>query len=159
MRKQLGFTLIEMMIVVSIIAILAAIALPLYTNYVNRSKQTEAKSTLLSLKLEQEQYRAEFNCYSTNFNATNFPQTQKLVTNGRVYTGIALSGTASTACTAANGEADTFTAQVSGTLAGGNDIWGVSDAIPSPVHCDGRASYTPDQTAACSGSTTAVMEY
>ncbi|WP_447831925.1 pilin [Aeromonas salmonicida] len=41
MKKQSGFTLIELMIVVAIVAILAAVALPAYQNYTKKAKMTE----------------------------------------------------------------------------------------------------------------------
>jgi len=54
--KQKGFTLIELMIVVAVIGILAAIAYPNYTQYVRRGKAAEATSTLADLKIRMEQY-------------------------------------------------------------------------------------------------------
>ena len=42
MQRNAGFTLIELMIVVAIVAILAAIALPLYTDYVSKAQTTSA---------------------------------------------------------------------------------------------------------------------
>lgn len=50
-KKREGFTLIELMIVVAIIGVLAAIAIPAFVNYVKRSKTSEAPANLKSLFL------------------------------------------------------------------------------------------------------------
>lgn len=51
-----GFTLIELMIVIAIIAILSAIAVPQYGDYVRRSQMAEATSALLELRTRMEQF-------------------------------------------------------------------------------------------------------
>ena len=56
MRLAKGFTLIEIMITVAILAILASIALPSYTDYIRRGKIPEATSALLALKTKFEQF-------------------------------------------------------------------------------------------------------
>jgi type IV pilus assembly protein PilE len=56
MYKNRGFTLIELMIVVVIIGILAAIAIPSYSDYVTRSKIPEAVSGLAGMRVRMEQY-------------------------------------------------------------------------------------------------------
>ena len=51
-----GFTLIEVMITVAVIAILAAVALPAYFDYVTRSRLVEAKTSLSDMRTRLEQY-------------------------------------------------------------------------------------------------------
>lgn len=56
MNRTKGFTLIELMIVVAIMGILSAIAIPAYTDYVTRSKIPEATSNLADLRVRMEQH-------------------------------------------------------------------------------------------------------
>lgn len=158
MDNSKGFTLVELMVVVAIIAVLAAIALPIYTNYVYRGKQVEAKTLLMTIKVEEEQFRAENNCYTTTL--ANLVESNKLVTNNRYFTAVIPNGTNANACLTP-GLPDDFQFVVTGTLASGHavDRWGISDRVAAPVHCDARPGYTGDQTAACPGGTTAEMEY
>jgi type IV pilus assembly protein PilE len=56
MKKNQGFTLIELMIVVAIVAILAAIAIPMYTDYITRAQLVSAHTGLNGARVIMEQY-------------------------------------------------------------------------------------------------------
>ena len=71
LRSKKGFTLIELMIVVAIIGILAAIAIPNFLKFQAKSKQSEAKSNLGAIFTGQVSYFGENNAYS-NFSAINW---------------------------------------------------------------------------------------
>lgn len=62
-RRQQGVTLIELMIVVAIIGIIAAIALPSYNNYVENARAADAKSALMSLANALERYHTQNTTY------------------------------------------------------------------------------------------------
>lgn len=62
---QQGFTLIEIMIVVAIIGILAAIAYPSYDEYVKRGNRTEGQAFLSDVAARQERYFSQNNAYIT----------------------------------------------------------------------------------------------
>ena len=64
--RSAGFTLIEVMIVVAIIAILASVALPSYQNYVRRGQQAEAFNSLSNFRARMEQYYQDNRNYGTS---------------------------------------------------------------------------------------------
>lgn len=66
MRKAYaaGFTLIELMVTVVIIGILAAVAMPLYSDYVIRSRMPRAKATLSELRVKMEQHFQDNRSYT-----------------------------------------------------------------------------------------------
>lgn len=65
-RRQRGFTLLEMMITVATLAIVAAIALPNYIDYVTRGKIVEATSGLNDMRVRLEQYFGDNRQYPTD---------------------------------------------------------------------------------------------
>lgn len=67
-----GFTLIELMITVAIVAILAMVALPSYQNSVRKSRRTEAKTALLDLAGREERYFSTTNNYTNDLKVLGY---------------------------------------------------------------------------------------
>lgn len=63
--NKAGFTLIEVMIVVAIIGILAAVAYPSYIDSVRKGKRAEARAAVMNLLQQQERYFTQNNTYET----------------------------------------------------------------------------------------------
>ena len=59
-----GFSLVELMIVVVVMGVLAAVAIPAYFNHVMRSRQADAYHNLLDIKAAQEMYYSMYNQYA-----------------------------------------------------------------------------------------------
>jgi prepilin-type N-terminal cleavage/methylation domain-containing protein len=62
-RKRQGFSLMELMTVVAIVGILSAVAIPTFSNYIYKSRTSEATEFLGVIRLREESYRAEFGVY------------------------------------------------------------------------------------------------
>ena len=101
MKGVKGFTLVELMIVIAIIAILTSIAVPAYRNYVIRAKIAEAASSLAATRVKMEQYFQDNRAYAAagcvfpstvNFDITcSFPTTTTytITATGKASTGTA----------------------------------------------------------------------
>jgi type IV pilus assembly protein PilE len=80
-RTQQGFTMIEIMIVVAMVAILSAIAIPNYRDYVLRGRLTEAYSGLSDARTKMEAYFADNRTYPTGgCVATGTPSSTQILT-------------------------------------------------------------------------------
>ncbi len=77
-NAQAGFSLVELMVVVAIIGILAAVAVPKVNVYVAKSRQSEAKTNLAGLHAAEKSFFSEYNVYSSRFFAVGYRPEGKL---------------------------------------------------------------------------------
>jgi type IV pilus assembly protein PilE len=72
-RKMRGITLIELMIVVVIVSILAAVSYPSYRDFVARAKRNEAKAALLRIATQQERFYLQNSTFADKLSALGYP--------------------------------------------------------------------------------------
>ena len=129
---QCGFTLIELMVVVAIVAILSAIALPSYKGYVQKGRRVDAKDALVAIQLAQEKYRGNNTAYTTTI--TDLGLTTSSTQN---YYTLAISSATGTSFTA------TATVNASSAQA--------PDATKCPALSVNEKGFVVDATAVCWG--------
>ena len=132
-RSERGFTLIELMIVVAIIGVLAAVAIPKYQNYVAKSKQVEADEIFSAIYTSEILYQSQYGTYAGSEAAMGIDMT------GRRYYSVA---------TFTNVTDFTYTATITAQLDNdaSQDTWVMTQAQPEGVN---TCNDINDQGAGC----------
>jgi type IV pilus assembly protein PilA len=125
MKKQTGFTLIELMIVVAIVAILAAVALPAYQNYTKKAKMTE-------LSVATGKYKTAIEvCFQSNgTSCTNAMIASGAVTAGNVSMTVTGGGAAAWVITAKPTTAAVASGKALSGLDATNDSYALTSSTP-----------------------------
>jgi type IV pilus assembly protein PilE len=71
MRSRLGFTLLELLVVVAVVAILVAIALPSYSAHIRKGRRAAAETHLMDIAQRQQQYFLDTRGYASSVAALN----------------------------------------------------------------------------------------
>ena len=138
-RGALGFTLIELMVVV-IIAVLAAIAIPIYQQQVMRSRRTAAKSAVFDVASREEKLYSTTNAYTEQFSTLGYSSnvitsnTLTVPSSSQSFYTIQFLGPAS------NGT--TYTVQAVPINAQANDVCGTYNLTDLGVQTNTSASQT-----------------
>ncbi|MBI5494095.1 MAG: prepilin-type N-terminal cleavage/methylation domain-containing protein [Deltaproteobacteria bacterium] len=122
-----GFTLIELMIVVAIIGILAAIAIPNFLKFQCKAKQTEAKTGLKAVYTTQLAYNGEFGSYLNLDQLTSFGGLDTKTVGNTKYYNYTITGGSNFSATAQDN-------RVRINTSGADDIWTIDQNSAQPAN-------------------------
>ncbi len=140
LRQNKGFSLIELMIVVAVVGVLAAVAYPSYQSSVRKSNRQVVKTVLLEVLGRQEQYFVNMKSYATDLTNLNYPANGFYVNN---------EGTPQAASSGS-----TYLIQLSAAAATSYTVQAVPQNIQTADTGCGSLSITDTGTRSVSGSST-----
>jgi type IV pilus assembly protein PilE len=156
-RPAAGFTLVELMIVIVIVAILAAIAIPAYQHEIQESRRTEARTAILDLAAREQRFFATNNTFTNNFANLGYAavgSNPASVTVGSGYYQVAINVPA-TAPDPNSGNLAPPSFSITATPAAGSpqlsDTACASFTVDSAGYQSAQNSATADDTATCWG--------
>jgi type IV pilus assembly protein PilE len=119
-RRSHGFTMIEVVIVLAIVAILAAVAVPAYQDQMRASRRTEAREALMRIQTAQERWRSNNVSYTTVMGSAGLNVSASTANYTYAVSGASATGYTATATARAKQAGDTacasFGIQVAGAV-------------------------------------------
>ena len=142
MKNQQGFTLIELMIVIAILAILLAIAIPAYQDYQVRARVSEGLNVAAAAKLAVSETWSSTNAFPTTNTAAGLPDATQITGNNVTSVTVGAGGAITVAYTGLPSDVQSLVLTPTATAASGTVRWQCRAGTTPAKYLPSECSYT-----------------